>query len=164
MRICTPGFIMSLSGFCLSRKEPSPENAIASVDGNICRCTGYKSIERAVACVSDLLKTRDNTEPALFAAEQKILPAYFSGIRERLLKMEAYEFSGKEGSNARFVGGGTDLYVQKHDEMTHASIRFMLEDQSLKGIEIADNKCILGASSTVTDLVKILLFSLISRN
>ncbi|MFD1820270.1 FAD binding domain-containing protein [Pseudarcicella hirudinis] len=148
---CTPGFIMSLSGFCLSRKEPSPENAIASVDGNICRCTGYKSIERAVACVSDLLKTRDNTEPALFAAEQKILPAYFSGIRERLLKMEAYEFSGKEGSNARFVGGGTDLYVQKHDEMTHASIRFMLEDQSLKGIEIADNKCILGASSTVTD-------------
>ena len=41
---CTPGFVVSLAGFCLSYKS---ENAIAAVDGNICRCTGYKSIERA---------------------------------------------------------------------------------------------------------------------
>ena len=41
---CTPGFVVSLAGFCLSNKS---ENAIAAVDGNICRCTGYKSIERA---------------------------------------------------------------------------------------------------------------------
>src|SRR5689334_13441890 len=38
---CTPGFVMSLAGFCLSNKKPSYENAIAAVDGNICRCTGY---------------------------------------------------------------------------------------------------------------------------
>ena len=36
---CTPGFVMSLASFCLSNKEATNENAIAAVDGNICRCT-----------------------------------------------------------------------------------------------------------------------------
>ncbi|HLZ90009.1 MAG TPA: 2Fe-2S iron-sulfur cluster-binding protein, partial [Puia sp.] len=45
---CTPGFIVSMAGFCLSDKAPTHAAAIAAVDGNICRCTGYKSIERAL--------------------------------------------------------------------------------------------------------------------
>ena len=49
---CTPGFVMSLTWFCLSRKEPTYENAIAVIDGNICWCTGYKSIDRAAAKVA----------------------------------------------------------------------------------------------------------------
>src|SRR5262245_46199841 len=28
---CTPGFVMSLAGFCLSNSEPSQKNAIAAV-------------------------------------------------------------------------------------------------------------------------------------
>jgi|GEM_PF-6271558 len=60
---CTVGFGMSLTGHFLqentSRKnmahlEGVPylnanEEAISAMDGNICRCTGYKSIERAAA-------------------------------------------------------------------------------------------------------------------
>ena len=53
---CTPGFIMSLAGFCLNDQEATKENAIAAVDGNICRCTGYKSIERAAGKVAVLMK------------------------------------------------------------------------------------------------------------
>ncbi|MDP9229694.1 MAG: 2Fe-2S iron-sulfur cluster-binding protein, partial [Bacteroidota bacterium] len=34
---CTPGFVMSLAGFCLSDKESISENAIAAIVGNICR-------------------------------------------------------------------------------------------------------------------------------
>jgi xanthine dehydrogenase small subunit len=56
---CTPGFVMSLAGFCLSDKEPTQQNAIAAVDGNICRCTGYKSIERAAGKVADIMKDRN---------------------------------------------------------------------------------------------------------
>src|SRR5580765_9097988 len=50
---CTVGFVMSLTGFCVDAvssphvSKGSVEAAISSVDGNICRCTGYKSIERA---------------------------------------------------------------------------------------------------------------------
>jgi xanthine dehydrogenase small subunit len=63
---CTVGFVMSLTGFCLDGKRvgsphvskgstSSTEAAISSIDGNICRCTGYKSIERAAERISALL-------------------------------------------------------------------------------------------------------------
>ena len=56
---CTPGFIVSLAGFCISEKEPSYSNAIDSVNGNICRCTGYKSIERAAATINEKMQDRN---------------------------------------------------------------------------------------------------------
>jgi xanthine dehydrogenase small subunit len=55
---CTPGFVMSLAGYCLSNKEASEKNAVACIDGNICRCTGYKSIERAALRVNESLKNK----------------------------------------------------------------------------------------------------------
>ena len=46
---CTPGFVMSLAGFCLREDvKDYKSEALAAIDGNICRCTGYKSIQRAV--------------------------------------------------------------------------------------------------------------------
>ena len=41
---CTPGFVVSLSGCCLSREKVTEELAVRAIDGNICRCTGYKSM------------------------------------------------------------------------------------------------------------------------
>jgi xanthine dehydrogenase small subunit len=86
---CTPGFVMSLAGFCLKDKPATEKNAVAAVDGNICRCTGYKSIERAAAKLTALLKDK-NGDPAKFVAEKKILPKYFSTIKNRLLLATRY--------------------------------------------------------------------------
>ena len=55
---CTPGFIVSLCGYCITHGEISLQNAIDSVNGNICRCTGYKSIERAIATVNVIMEKR----------------------------------------------------------------------------------------------------------
>ena len=44
---CTVGFVMSLTGFCVDETAKTTASAVSAVDGNICRCTGYKSIERA---------------------------------------------------------------------------------------------------------------------
>ena len=52
---CTVGFVMSLTAFVLG-EELTFEKGIASIDGNICRCTGYKSIERAVSDLVQNLK------------------------------------------------------------------------------------------------------------
>lgn len=151
---CTPGFIMSMTGFCLSGKAATTQNAIAAIDGNICRCTGYKSIERAALKVKELLKERKKEDPAQFAADQNILPAYFGSIKQRL-----FELHNSNGSPipvspdpAYFLGGGTDLYVQKHDEISLASIRFLFDKPELNGITKRGNKCILGPSVTVTGL------------
>lgn len=146
---CTPGFVMSLSGFCLSKKAPVLRNAIAAIDGNICRCTGYKSIERAAAAVTHLLDDRNGTEPLKFAVEQGIIPAYFTGIKERLHSIAPVK---EIPANARFAGGGTDLYVQQPEEMQEAAIHFLL-DQS-KDITREEDRCIIGSAVTVTDLLE----------
>ncbi|SFO98460.1 xanthine dehydrogenase small subunit [Chitinophaga sp. YR627] len=154
---CTPGFVMSLAGFCLDRKTPDTENAIAAIDGNICRCTGYKSIERAAGTVAGLLTGRNGEEPALFATGQQILPEYFAGIKERLKSLIMSlngELNPPPDSHPRFVGGGTDLYVQQPETIQEQPIRFLLAQELLKGITREDNHCVLGASVTVSDILE----------
>lgn len=152
---CTPGFVVSLAGFCLGKKEPTPQNAIASIDGNICRCTGYKSIERAAAQVAELLQKRRAQDPLTFVADNNILPSYFSTVKERLKKLSLH-VNGElaDGNAAALVGGGTDLYVQKHDDMKYADIRFMYGNAAFKGIKQEGNRCIIGASTTVSELME----------
>jgi len=150
---CTPGFVVSLAGFCLSGKPATTQNAIAHIDGNICRCTGYKSIERAAAKVAALMQHRQSAEPTTFVSENHILPAWFANIKQRLYALHT-ELNGQLHSTTatEWVGGGTDVYVQKHDTMKDANIRFLLDEERLKGIRQEGNRCIMGASATVTEL------------
>lgn len=156
---CTPGFVVSLAGFCLSKKEPSYKNAIAAIDGNICRCTGYKSIERAAAKVSLLLEERKSGDAVLYATIKKLLPQYFNTIKERLVALKS-KTNGvlKEKQPAKFLGGGTDLYVQQHEAMVYADIDFLFDKKELQGISKEENKCVIGASATVTDLIESPIF------
>jgi xanthine dehydrogenase small subunit len=159
---CTPGFVVSLAGFCLNNKE----NAIASVDGNICRCTGYKSIERAAIKVEALMHQKREQEQIAFLTKNEILPEYFTEIKTKLqlLKESGADQTDILTTNYKsfitndvvqpptIVGGGTDLYVQKHEQMISASSRLVLDDEELTGIKKLDTRCIIGASATVTDL------------
>src|SRR5688500_5998139 len=67
---CTPGFVMSLAGYCLN--ESDQKNVNASIDGNICRCTGYKSIERAAAKVEQIMEAKKVTAAIDFVTDKKI--------------------------------------------------------------------------------------------
>jgi xanthine dehydrogenase small subunit len=150
---CTPGFVVSLAGFCLSGKSATTQNAIAAVDGNICRCTGYKSIERAAGKVAELMQARQDADPVAFVSDNHILPDWFAGIKQRLQLLRT-ELNGQlhPTDATEWVGGGTDVYVQKYDAMKEASIRFLFDDSKLKGISQQGNRCIIGAAATVTDL------------
>jgi len=45
---CTPGFLMSTAELLEENPDPSPEEIREALSGNICRCTGYQGIIRAV--------------------------------------------------------------------------------------------------------------------
>ncbi len=153
---CTPGFIVALAGFCLNNISITTQSAIDAVNGNICRCTGYKSIERAVAKVACKLNERNGGNAIGFAVEQKMLPPYFTNIKERLVtySLPTNGLPKPAGNIAKFLGGGTDLYVQQHDEMVDAEIDFLFDKNNLKGIEQQGDKCIMGASVTATELLE----------
>jgi len=54
---CTPGFVMSVVGLLARHPSPTVEEIDEGIAGNLCRCTGYASIRRAVARAAELTKT-----------------------------------------------------------------------------------------------------------
>jgi carbon-monoxide dehydrogenase small subunit len=51
---CTPGFLMSVVGLLAQHPDPTPEQIAEGISGNLCRCTGYASIRRAVHRAAEL--------------------------------------------------------------------------------------------------------------
>ncbi len=45
---CTPGMIMAVSGFLKDNPKPTDEEIYRGLEGNLCRCTGYINIVKAV--------------------------------------------------------------------------------------------------------------------
>ena len=45
---CTPGMIMSAAALLAENDKPSEEEIRHGIEGNLCRCTGYHNIVRAV--------------------------------------------------------------------------------------------------------------------
>ena len=45
---CTPGMMMAAAGLLAANANPSEEDIVQALDGNICRCTGYVNIVAAV--------------------------------------------------------------------------------------------------------------------
>lgn len=146
---CTPGFVNSMCGFALTTSAPTVESAISAIDGNICRCTGYKSIERAAAKLSDQLQWKDLNRPLDWLVEHHFIPEYFLEVEEKLkeFKLE-YNTEGQIP-----IGGGTDLYVQKHDELHDMDMAYLFDRSALNGITFEGNRCTIKSAVTVSDLI-----------
>ncbi len=57
---CTPGFVVSVTAFLDANPDPSAEQIRDGLSGNLCRCTGYQGIVRAVqAAVHARREARD---------------------------------------------------------------------------------------------------------
>jgi len=52
---CTPGFIMSAKALLERNPNPTEQEIRLALSGNLCRCTGYDKIVRAVTAASQAL-------------------------------------------------------------------------------------------------------------
>ena len=46
---CTPGMVMNAIDFAKGNADPSEQQIREALDGNLCRCTGYHNIVKAIA-------------------------------------------------------------------------------------------------------------------
>ena len=53
---CTPGQVLSTYALLVKNPDPSEEQIKKALDGNICRCTGYKKIIEAVKLAGKLMR------------------------------------------------------------------------------------------------------------
>jgi aerobic carbon-monoxide dehydrogenase small subunit len=50
---CTPGFVMATVGLLQENPSPSEQEIRQGLEGNLCRCTGYHNIVRAVQAAAE---------------------------------------------------------------------------------------------------------------
>ena len=56
---CTPGFLIMATSLLASNPDPSREEIAEYLDGNICRCTGYRPIIEAVQLAAERIRGAD---------------------------------------------------------------------------------------------------------
>lgn len=152
---CTPGFIISLTGYFLSAETVDTETAIEFLSGNICRCTGYTSIKRAVeklvAEVKPYMLLNSLTTSQLISAG--IIPKYFSGIPLMLEKLESGMLMERIYSDSEFlIGGGTDLFVQKPTALLSSNLTLTGRDRIFSEIKAENNFLNIGAAVSISEI------------
>jgi len=113
---CTPGIVMSLVGLNESKKSACREDVLTALSGNLCRCTGYRSIIDA-ALEADKMPCSNSVINSTPAWKQPELEAtaglsendhyYFAPTSESELSTLL-----KQYPQARFVAGATDLALE----------------------------------------------------
>ncbi len=148
---CTPGFIVSLTNIALSDVEITKDEVINSISGNICRCTGYKSIIDAADRISNKLINKNSNRKIDWLISNNYIPAYFKDIPE---KIKALDNKKMDSLITNIIAGGTDLFVQNLDEILKSKHNFIANNKKYKGISIKNNICEVGSATTVAELEK----------
>jgi carbon-monoxide dehydrogenase small subunit len=60
---CTPGMIMAAADLLEENPDPSEEEVRHALAGNLCRCTGYHNIVKAVMAAAKGATSADDAEP-----------------------------------------------------------------------------------------------------
>ena len=61
---CTPGMIMAAVDLLTDNPDPTDTEIREGLEGNLCRCTGYQNIVRAVRAAADEIQAGAPAEPA----------------------------------------------------------------------------------------------------
>ncbi len=152
---CTPGLVMATTAFLLNSETLDGKQGELAISGNLCRCTGYVAIKRVIGTLckqfQNMGRGAQNRLEAL--VERQVLPNYFLDIPARLRALtRRVPVTAAPKSSAVRVAGGTDLYVQRPEELAQAKLDFFLRRESLKGIRLEQNRCVIGATTTVEEM------------
>ena len=57
---CTPGFLTTITAGLRDNPEPTHEEARDMIVGNLCRCTGYQNIVKAVERAAEIVRGHES--------------------------------------------------------------------------------------------------------
>lgn len=155
---CTPGIVLSLTGFFLTSGALDYEDARDALDGNICRCTGYVPIQRAARHLSDTFapQLEKNGNRIGQLVRWNILPEYFLDMAVRLkslsMDIPSPPLPTGDADGPVPVAGGTDLFVQQPEELKEKNLAFLSRFDEFSGIREEHDRFILGGAVTVEEM------------
>eukprot|EP00268_Persea_americana_P065659 TRINITY_DN880_c1_g2_i1.p1 TRINITY_DN880_c1_g2~~TRINITY_DN880_c1_g2_i1.p1 ORF type:complete len:1016 (-),score=186.62 TRINITY_DN880_c1_g2_i1:301-3348(-) len=168
---CTPGMIMSMHGLMFDKSQPTAQEIEDQIDGNLCRCTGYRPIFNAFhspscagsqfichinktnSCRSHAMDIEDISRSLpirLMISEEDVV-----WVRALVLK-DVYDIlrtnSGKR--KVRLVRGNTStgIYPRVDDDVLVDISRI----PSLLGSSVSNKGITIGGAVTISDLMLLL--------
>lgn len=75
---CTPGFVMSMYGLLLANPNPSATDVENAFDGNMCRCTGYRSILNAMQSFAQTSQETKQNQPESLPSQVNQVASHFA--------------------------------------------------------------------------------------
>ena len=130
---CSPGVVVALTAFLLGPGPYDAASALAAVDGNLCRCTGYGSIRRAAALLAADFTQLSADFPARLAslAARGVIPP---ALAATMALETASALPAPPADTARLLlGGGTDYFV-RNPEGDGPAPEFSDQDPELRRI------------------------------
>lgn len=153
---CMPGLVVALTGFCLDSPTLSSADAVAAVDGNICRCTGYAAIRRAASSLSAALAgiARDPTARVAALVAARILPPHFLAAPDVLARRmrSPATTAAATATPAGLVGGATDLLASGRGDLVGQDLVFLSRRPDLRRIRRDGGTVEIGGAVTVSEL------------
>jgi xanthine dehydrogenase small subunit len=152
---CTPGFIVSFSGYLLANKRYNFDDAIEFLGGNICRCTGYGTIKRAVTNSLNFINASPpvNGENKLnYLCRLNLIPEYIKNIPEILKSLNNEKKVNPLKKNSEVISGGTDILVQRWDELLKKEISLIFKTGDKDNITLENGVCTIKATTTVSEI------------
>ncbi|OAT86479.1 selenium-dependent xanthine dehydrogenase [Desulfotomaculum copahuensis] len=128
---CTPGMVISARALLDKNPNPSKREIKEAIRGNICRCTGYVKIERAIEMAAQML--REKTIPAAPAG---------SGVGASLNRVDARE---KVLGTGRYVD---DMYLP--GMLYGAVLRTKYPRALIKNIDVSAARALPGVEAVLT--------------
>ena len=154
---CTPGFVVSFTGFLLNATEFTVDEAVTAIGGNLCRCTGYVSLVRAarelVTTFGGLVPPGPARIEALVAAEA--LPKHFLEAQQRLVELRnapSGHDAAAQPNHPIALAGGTDVIVQRGAALDEATPRFLVASTAPRAPDFEANELIIPAAASFEDL------------
>ena len=159
---CTPGIVMSLYALWMTRPDPSVEDVQTALQGNLCRCTGYRPIIDAALEASrngnpstDILITGREAMTARLKTLADGCRVEVEKARKRaILPADGFDLEDilSREPEATIVAGATDVGLWVTKAMRHISPAIFIGNlEELKEIEVDDNEVRIGAGVTYSE-------------
>jgi xanthine dehydrogenase small subunit len=155
---CTPGIVMSMYGMYKNKTKPTNHNIEKSLAGNLCRCTGYKSIKAAALDMYKGKKINDDNKKNISILKKISKKDIHINIENHNFYIH-HNLKGllKDITKVKkpiFVAGGTDIALEvtkRNNDLNN--IFYLGSNKDLDFIKIKKNNLHIGS---VTPINKIL--------
>ena len=150
---CTPGFVMALHAFRHSGEEVSDEAIHDALAGNLCRCTGYRSIVAAAHAAT----SGNIEEAALTTVPEPAAADHYEAQGQVFLSPKSLESliaARVEHPDAPLLSGGTDLGLSFSKNRAAFPVTIFTQHVAeLKRVSEDDAAITIGAAVTYSDVL-----------